>query len=95
MAAETSAKAPLTTIKVPQPLRQRIADIAAEEGVTAAVFLSRLVDRYERERRFAQVRRAYAAYDGGIGIDSDYVELTQAWDRATGQDLDTRDLDGA
>lgn len=94
MAAETSAKAPMTTIKVPQPLRQRIAGDAAEEGVTAAAFLAGLLDRYERDRRFAQVRRAYAGYDGGI--DSDYAELTQAWDRATGQDLDTaEDLDGA
>lgn len=65
---------------------------AAEEGVSAAVFLSRLVDRYERDRRFAQVRRAYAAYDG----DRDYAELTQAWDLAADHDLgNTEDLDGA
>ena len=94
MGPETSATSPLPTIQVPQPLRQRIAGDAAEEGVTAAVFLSRLVDRYERDRRFAQVRRAYARYAGGI--DSDYAELTEAWDRATDQDLDTaEDLDGA
>lgn len=93
MAAETSAKAAMTTIKVPQPLRQRIAADAAEEGVTAAVFLSRLVDRYERDRRFAQVCRAYAGYAGGT--DSDYAELTQAWDQAATEDLDTAaDLDG-
>ena len=81
MATDTSAKAPLTTIKVPQPLRQRIAGDAAEEGVTAAVFLTGLIDRYERDRRFAEVRRAYAGYDSGA--DSDYAELTQTWDRLT------------
>jgi hypothetical protein len=92
VATETNAKAPLTTIKVPQPLRQRIAGGAAEEGVSAAVFLSRLVDRYERDGRFARVRRAYAGSDG----DSDYAELTQAWDRATDHDLDNvEELDGA
>jgi hypothetical protein len=85
--ATTSAKAPMTTIKVPQPLRQRIAGDAAEEGVTAAVFLTGLVDRYERDRRFAEVRRAYACHDSSA--DSDYVELSQTWDRLTAEDLDT------
>ena len=94
MATDTSAKVPLTTIKVPQQLRQRIAGGAAEEGVTAAVFLTGLVDRYDRDRRFAQVRRAYAGYDSGA--DSDYAELTQTWDRVTAEDLDTdEDIDVA
>ena len=87
MATDASAKAPLTTIKVPQPLRQRIAGDAASEGVTAAVFLTGLIDRYERDRRFSEVRRAYAGYHSGP--DSDYVELTQTWDRLTAEDLDT------
>ena len=87
MAGRTGAKAPMTTIKVPQPLRQRIAGEAADAGVTAAVFLTGLVDRYERDRRFAEVRRAYAGYDRGD--DSDYAELTQTWDRLTAEDLDT------
>lgn len=87
MAIDTNAKAPLTTIKVPQPLRQRIASDAAAEGVTAAVFLTGLIDRYERDRRLAQVRRAYADHDSGA--DSDYAELTQSWDRLTVDDLDT------
>jgi hypothetical protein len=89
---ESSTKAHLTTIKVPRPLRQRIAGGAAEEGVSAAVFLSQLVDRYERDRRFAQVRRAYAAHDG----DLDYADLTQAWDRAADHDVnDAEEPDGA
>ena len=83
MATETGAKASMTTIKVPQPLRQRIAGGAAADGVTAAAFLGGLLDRYERDQRFARVRRAYAS-----GVDSEYAELTQAWDRAADQDLD-------
>jgi hypothetical protein len=93
MSTEIGAKAAMTTIKVPQPLRQRIAGEAAEQGVTAAVFLAGLIDHYERDRRFAQVRRAYAGH--GAGIDGDYAELTQAWDDAAVEDLDAaEDNDG-
>lgn len=81
--AATRAKAPVTTIKVPQPLRQRIAADAAAEGVTASVFLAGLLDRYDRDQRFAQVRRAYTG-----GADTDYAELTDAWDQAADQDFD-------
>lgn len=70
----------MTTIKVPVSLRERIAHEAADEGVTAAAFLTGLLDRYERDRRFAEVRRAYAGRAGGV--DLDYDELTAAWDRA-------------
>ncbi len=87
MSAETAAKAKLTTIKVPQPLRQRIAGDAAEQGVTAATFLAGLLDRYDRDRRFEQVRRAYAASDA----DSDYTTLTESWERASASDLDQED----
>ena len=81
----------MTTIKVSQPLRQRIAGDAVAEGVTAAAFLAGLLDRYERDQRFAQVRRAYSG-----GVDDEYAELTEAWDGAADQDLDTTDeLDGA
>jgi len=91
VASETSAKATMTTIKVPKPLRQRIASAAASEGVTAAAFLAGLLDRYERDQRFAHVRRAYAGE-----VDGDYAELTEAWDRAAAPDLDAaRGLDGA
>lgn len=76
----------MTTIKVPQPLRQRIAGDAAAEGVTAAAFLATLLDRYERDQRLAQVRRAYAD-----GVDNEYAELTEVWDRAADQDLDPAD----
>jgi hypothetical protein len=91
MTADTGAKAPMTTIKVPLPLRQRIASDAADQGVTAAVFLTGLIDRYERDRRFAGVRRAYAGLDGGI--DSDYAAITADWDRLAGADLDATEDD--
>lgn len=93
MSTGIGAKAAMTTIKVPQPLRQRIAGDAAEEGVTAAVFLAGLIDRYERDRRFSQVRRAYAAL--GAGIDGDYAELTQVWDDAAAEEMDvSEDING-
>jgi len=86
MSTEAGARAAMTTIKVPQPLRQRITGDAAEAGVTAAAFLTGLVDRYERGRRFAQVRRAYEGYEDGS--DDDYAALTRDWDRLVSADLD-------
>lgn len=83
MSNDTGTKTPLTTIKVPVPLRQRIAGNAADEGVTAAVFLAGLVDRYERERRLAAVGRAYQH-----APDDDYASLTQEWDAISGEDID-------
>lgn len=81
----------MTTIKVSQHLRQRIAGDAAADGLTAAAFLTGLLDRYERDQRFAQVRRAYAA-----GGDAEYSELTEAWDLAADQDAAATDgPDGA
>lgn len=73
-----------TTIKVPVRLRQRIAGDAAERGVTAAAFLSDLLDRYERDQRFEQVGRAYAA----DGVDEDYAELTASWEQVADADAD-------
>ena len=83
MAPNVSTKTPQTTIKVPVTLRQRIAGDAAEKGVTAAVFLAGLVDRYEREQRFAAVGRAYVT-----APDDDYTALTQEWDALSGEDVD-------
>jgi hypothetical protein len=74
----------VTTIKVSKPLRQRIAGDAAAEGVSAAAFLERLVDRYERERRLLAVGHAYRAR-----VDEDYVAETDAWDVAAGDGLDS------
>lgn len=83
MASNAGTKTPQTTIKVPVILRQRIASDAADEGVTAAVFLTSLVDRYEREQRLAAVGRAYLT-----APDDDYTALTQEWDALSGEDVE-------
>jgi hypothetical protein len=69
----------MTTIKVPKPLRQRIAGAAAGEGLSAAAFVERLVDRYERDRRLSAVGQAYRE-----GADQEYVADTAAWETAAG-----------
>jgi hypothetical protein len=74
----------VTTIKVSKPLRLRIAGDAASEGVSAAAFLERLVDRYEREQRLLAVGRVYRT-----GVDQDYVAETDAWDAAASDGLDS------
>jgi hypothetical protein len=71
----------MTTIKVPKQLRQRVADGAAREGLTAADLISTLLDEYERRRRFDAVRQAYAADD------PTYIEETEVWDAAIGDGL--------
>lgn len=73
---------PMTTIKVPKHLRERVSRDAAREGLTAAGLLSRLIDEHERQQRFAAVRRAYETEDGN------YVEETVAWDSLSGDGLE-------
>ena len=65
----------VTTIKVPRALRERISRNAARRGVTAAVLIGDLLDRYEREQRLAAVGNAYAT-----APDAGYGEETAAWD---------------
>lgn len=72
-----------TTIKVSKRLRQRIADDAALEGVTAAAFLERLIDHYDRQQRLQAVGRAYRA-----GADADYRAESDHWDNAAGDGFD-------
>ncbi|MDR1998413.1 MAG: hypothetical protein LBQ06_00505, partial [Frankiaceae bacterium] len=48
-------------VKVSQAVRDRINTDARAEGVTPAVFLERLVERWEREQFLTAVRDAYAA----------------------------------
>lgn len=55
------------------------------------MFLAGLLDRFERDRRFASVRRAYAQRQNDDG--GDHAELVQLWDRATTEDLDRQDDD--
>jgi hypothetical protein len=73
----------LTTIKVPPALRDRIKREAAHEGITAATFLSSLLDRYERDQRLEAVGRAYADR-----VDSSYTELTAEWDELAADGLE-------
>ncbi len=65
----------VTTIKVPRALRERIANDAAQRGVTAALLIGELLDRYEREQRLKAVADAYAP-----SADAGYAEETTAWD---------------
>jgi hypothetical protein len=64
-----------TTIKVPRTIRERISLDAARRGMTAAALIGELLDRYEREQRFAAVREAYTTPS-----DAGYVEEIAAWD---------------
>ena len=78
MAAE-----PMTTIKVPKRLRDRISRDAAREGLTAAGFLGALIAAHERAARFDAVRGAYAA-----DPDVEYVAETEQWDMLANDGLD-------
>ncbi|MDQ3715356.1 MAG: toxin-antitoxin system protein [Actinomycetota bacterium] len=72
----------LTTIKVSRGLRERISRDAAQRGVTAAALIGELLDSYEREQRFAAVKKAYAGT-----ADLDYAEETGAWDAVVADGL--------
>jgi hypothetical protein len=73
---------PVTTIKVPKTLRERISREAAQQGLTAAGLISELLDEHERQARFRAVRRAYE------NPDSDYLEETEVWDTLGRDGLD-------
>ncbi|WP_139228927.1 ribbon-helix-helix protein [Blastococcus tunisiensis] len=72
---------PVTTIKVPRSLRERIAARAGQQGVTAAEVITELLDEADRHARFAAVREAYA------NTDASYREETEAWDAVTDDGL--------
>ena len=72
----------LTTIKVPRSLRQRIADRAREQHLTAAEVLTRLLDDADRAARFAAVRAAYDA-----GIDDEYAADLADWETTSADGL--------
>ncbi|HZX04001.1 hypothetical protein [Kribbella sp.] len=68
----------MTSLKVPKHVRDTVMRCARAEGLTAAEFLQRVTEEHARHQRFAAVRRAYAE----SSRDSDYDELTTAWDEA-------------
>ncbi len=74
--------ADVTTIKVPRAWRERISRDASKRGLTAATLIGELLDRYEREQRFAAVGEAYASPP-----DPGYVEEIAAWEETGGDGL--------
>lgn len=73
---------PMTTIKVPKPLRARIAREAALSGRTAAAVITELLDENDRRARLAAVRRAYES------AGADYAAETAEWDAVSADGLD-------
>lgn len=65
-----------TTIKVPPALRDRVNREASTRGLTAAEWLTELVDDYERRKRLDAFGRAFA------GADEQYRAESAAWDSA-------------
>lgn len=63
-----------TTIKVPAELRDRINRDAREQGVTAAGFLEKLVESYDRKKRMEEFGRAFAT------ADDSYWDEFHEWD---------------
>jgi hypothetical protein len=77
-----NAMSDVTTIKVPRALRERISSHASQRGVAAASLIGELLDRYEREQRFAAVGEAYAT-----GPDAGYADDVAAWDEVSADGL--------
>lgn len=73
---------PMTTIKVPKHLRERLSRNAGRAGLTAAALISELLDERERQARFEAVRHAYEA-----SADDAYAAETQEWDSLAGDGL--------
>lgn len=73
---------PMTTIKVPKHLRERVSRGAAQAGLTAASFIAELIDEHERQERFDAVRRAYET------TDATYAGETADWDSLSADGLD-------
>lgn len=78
---------PMTTIKVPKELRQRIAGAAADAGFTAAGLIAVLLDDYDRHARFAAVRSAYANVTHA-DVDRSYADETEEWDALADDGID-------
>lgn len=68
----------MTTIKVPVELRDRINQDARARGVTAAGFIERLLDGYERRERMEAFGRAFKGADAG------YWDEFRLWDVTLG-----------
>jgi hypothetical protein len=73
---------PMTTIKVPKHLRERLSRNAGRAGLTAAGLISDLLDERERQARFEAVRHAYET-----SADDAHAAETQEWDSLAGDGL--------
>ena len=71
-----TSMAKTTTIKVPTELRDRINNHARDQGVSAAGFLGRLVEAYDRRKRMEAFGRAFAT------ADYTYWDEFHEWDTA-------------
>ena len=74
---------PMTTIKVTKQLRERVSRSAARAGLTAAGFITDLIDEHDRQDRFNAVRRAYETNE------VTYAGETAEWDSLAGDGLDS------
>lgn len=66
----------VTTIKVSEDLRDRINRDARERGVSAAGFIEKLLDSYERRSRMESFGRAFRC------ADESYWDEFREWDVA-------------
>lgn len=78
--------AEVTTIKVTKLLRDRIATQAASEGLTAQGFIARLLETYERNKRFEAVAAAYR--ESGNETLRSWREETAEWAATDADGLD-------
>jgi predicted transcriptional regulator len=76
------AKEPVTTIKLPKSLRDRLSRLAEEQGRTTANLIATLLDEHERRARFVSVGQAYGQ------TDSDYSQETADWESTANDGLD-------
>lgn len=68
---------PVTSVKVPVDLRDRIVADARARQQTVAAFLDSILDEWERQQRFQAVRSAYANLTEEQR--GDYTAETEAW----------------
>ena len=80
---------PSTTIKVPAILRDRLNDLARENGGTVAEVIERLLKEAERAERFRAIRTAWDAQTPGDR--EEYAAEFEAWERASLEDLEKRE----
>lgn len=69
-----------TTIKISSELRDRLKSYASAEHLSMGSYLERLLEREERERRFAQLREEMAQTSAQDW--NSYRQETVWWDRA-------------